>query len=643
MKQQAKAVGAPNVTFWRSIRTRLSGILVVFSFFTVSFISWTNATAFEKFLSHQIEDSLVQHARFTGDGVGAYFKYLTAQISTMARRLQTEPAKRYPALMSALVTSDPDFRAVMLAEVGPGKTVKTVSAVAPVDNQPELWQALATAVKGMGKQRQAFVDLESTLGRADAAMILRFNQGKGQPQLAMALVFKKARLFSGVLTSGGVLLQLVDAKGGIVLSSRTVPTRAKRSPAALVNIARGSDSPYGFRRGYLNDQQHAMIGAFAQLKDVGVVVTAERDAALAAREISVIAQRTLLWGLLIITVAAAAAYLLSGRMTVGMMTVIDATRRLAAGELDTTVPSNRTDELGLLAHAVNDMGGQIKRLLTDQLESARLARELDTAKIVQSSFFPSDEQVHPISAKDVMVCGSYIPASECGGDWWGSYRLGDHYRLICVADAMGHGVPAALVTAMAYAGFTLVADDAPTESPSAVAFLQKFNRIIYHALKGATSMTCFIAIIDIRDGSMRYANAGHCFPFIMPGDPDDARWRKDAVTGALRPTTIKLPGTPLGYERDPTFEERTMQLLPGDRLVFYSDGLTEARAQGSDKMWGPRGITQAMTESATMDAAGIHAGILAAAKAYYGSRPPDDDITLVVVEMPKRQTAGKAA
>jgi sigma-B regulation protein RsbU (phosphoserine phosphatase) len=616
-----------SIPVWRSIRTRLSGVLVLFCLCVVLFVSWHNSQAFERFLGLQIEDTLVRQARFAGDGIAAHLAYTSTQTVALAERLATEPPGKYTQLMRALMAGDKDIRALAFMTIRRQQPPEFLARASTSNVPPELWTALTEAARGIGKNRQAFVDLEPAVRQPHVALLMRFAQGANKPHLVLATVIDKAKLMERLDATGGATVRLVDDEGTVIVGPAP-DARGRRDRSQLVKSAQKATNTYGFRRDYAGASGQRLLGAFAKVTGYDVLVTLERDATVAAREVTLIARRTILWGLLIVVIAAAFAYALSGRMVLGVMQVVAATRRLAAGELSTRVPSSRRDELGILAHAVNDMGKQISSLLSEQLEKARLARELDTAKIVQSSFLPPVG----IHRDGLVVTGSYEPASECGGDWWGVHSLGEHHRLVCIADAMGHGVPAALVTAMAYAAVTVVAKQSDANATPAQ-FLLRLNDVIYQAYKGQLSMTCFVAVIDTRDGRMTYANAGHCFPLLMPGDTEDSRWRRNDA--GVRPAVLRAPGIPLGIEPAPEFDVHVAELKPGDRLVFYTDGLVEARGAVGSDMWGTRALTEALASVHTADAATVHAHVIKIAKSFIGGRRLDDDITLVVVERPR--------
>ena len=125
-------------------------------------------------------------------------------------------------------------------------------------------------------------------------------------------------------------------------------------------------------------------------------------------------------------------------------TLFTATQRIAEGNFETKVEIPSSDEIGALSDSFNFMSDEITRFMGEMKEKARLENEVKVAQLVQSSFFPNDD----ITIGPVDISAFYQPASECGGDWWG-YVEDENVLVLIIADATGHGVPAALLTATA--------------------------------------------------------------------------------------------------------------------------------------------------------------------------------------------------
>ncbi|MCX6126403.1 MAG: PP2C family protein-serine/threonine phosphatase, partial [Proteobacteria bacterium] len=174
-------------------------------------------------------------------------------------------------------------------------------------------------------------------------------------------------------------------------------------------------------------------------------------------------------------------------------------------------------------------------------------------------------------------------------DLWGHYKVDESKQLVFIADAMGHGAPAALVTAIGYATCQAVATilmDEPGLNHSPSKLLERANRIIYDAVEGKISMTFFAALLDFEKGNITFANAGHNFPVILTGNRMDSRISKQAKEkfSSSYVISLKQHGTPLGVDRDAVFKEKTLDLCAGDKIFLFTDGLIENQSSDGSPM-----------------------------------------------------------
>ena len=262
------------------------------------------------------------------------------------------------------------------------------------------------------------------------------------------------------------------------------------------------------------------------------------------------------------------------------------------------VPSLGNHELGDLAQTFN----RVMEGLSD----------LEVARIVQESLFPpTGLQVGPYRVSGCSVC-----ATELGGDYYDMQKLSDNRLLILIGDVSGHGVPAALVMAMAKA---LVEHEcASTVIPSPDQLLLGLHQVLFRTLKRKRTMTCFLGILDVHTHLLTYANAGHNYPFLFrPGEP--AR-------------NLTLPSFPLGSRQNITIKVLTETLRAGDHLLFYTDGFVEAQTEGDSI--GYQRVAEEIPALFADDPAVSLEAILAWHRRLAGTAPQADDITLVVLSYP---------
>ncbi len=208
----------------------------------------------------------------------------------------------------------------------------------------------------------------------------------------------------------------------------------------------------------------------------------------------------------------------------------------------------------------------------------------------------------------------FAPLDHLGGDYYDfAVPTPDHLGFL-IADASGHSIPAALVAVMARFGFVQAA--ATTDRPGDV--LGALNRRLQDLIE-ERFVTAFYGVLDRRTGVFRYASAGHPPPLLY-----------EAKTGRVRELLAR--GFMLGVMPDEVYAEREVALEPGDKLVFYTDGLTEARNEIGE-LFGAHRLTGCLELHGKEPSADVLAHVLETQKAFCGATPLTDDVTAAVVEV----------
>ena len=163
------------------------------------------------------------------------------------------------------------------------------------------------------------------------------------------------------------------------------------------------------------------------------------------------------------------------------------------------------------------------------------------------------------------ISTSYYPHDKVGGDFYSLLQLDDDHLGITVGDVSGHGLEAALIMGMAKKVFDIRAREGSRTDPASV--MHQVNEDLFDDLDRFTFLTGFYAIIQRSTGALRYCRAGHNYPLLI-----------SPSRGEIKP--INSPGLAIGMDPGPGFRMITKsmedQLLPGDFLLVYTDGLTEA-------------------------------------------------------------------
>lgn len=208
----------------------------------------------------------------------------------------------------------------------------------------------------------------------------------------------------------------------------------------------------------------------------------------------------------------------------------------------------------------------------------------------------------------------YAPLDHLGGDYYDLAAVGPDHLGILIADASGHSVAAGMVAIMSRIAFAEVVGQ--TDRPGEV--LAAMNRRL-QGLADERFVTAFYGVLERRSRVLTYANAGHPYPF-----------RYAARTKTIQPLTAQ--GFLLGIMPEEVYRERSVQLEPGDRLCFYTDGLVETRNEIGE-LFGDHRIQAALAAGGEEPAERIKERLLEEQREFRGSAPLGDDVTLMVAEL----------
>ena len=257
------------------------------------------------------------------------------------------------------------------------------------------------------------------------------------------------------------------------------------------------------------------------------------------------------------------------------------------------------------------------------LAARRLAEESEMrarvlAETLQRSFLPPDI----VTVPGLDVGGAYRPAgdgSEVGGDFYDVFRTGPHTWGIVLGDVCGKGASAAVVTALAR--YTVRAEALHVSSPAAV--LTGLHRALLSYYPQTFCTALFLLLNQVPEGHrLTMATGGHPLPLCRRAD------------GSIE--TLGLPGRFLGMEDAANVTESAAVLRPGDTVVLFTDGVTEAHRD--DAFFGEAGIAEVLAASAGLTAQAVADAIVAAALAFQHGRARDD-IAVVVVSKPQMSAA----
>ncbi len=312
-------------------------------------------------------------------------------------------------------------------------------------------------------------------------------------------------------------------------------------------------------------------------------------------------------------------------LTRPLRSMVAATQRLAAGDLDTPLPPVTTaDEVGRLSAAFESMRAALKehirRLTETTAAKERIESELKIAHDIQMNILPKTFPPFP-ERKELEVDAVIRPAREVGGDFYDFFFTDPDRFCFLIADVSGKGVPAALFMAVTRTLLKTVAREEGT--PDRI--LRRVNEEVSRDNPSSMFVSVFCGILETDTGTLTYANAGHNPPLLVRGaEPDFLDDAKGVVLGAMEGSR---------------FQSKCLHLDPGDFLLLYTDGVTEAENVAGEFYQAERlrGRVAALRDLGPRD---VVQGVMAAVTQFAGAAPQSDDITLLIVRYTNRREGG---
>jgi serine phosphatase RsbU (regulator of sigma subunit) len=248
------------------------------------------------------------------------------------------------------------------------------------------------------------------------------------------------------------------------------------------------------------------------------------------------------------------------------------------------------------------------RLLEEERVKLRIEDELKIARGIQQGLLPAALPV----AGWFRAAGSSIPSTQVGGDYFDVRKVAPDTWAAVVADVSGKGVSSALLASLLQGSFLM----ASAESGHIEEIMERLNAFLLERTRGEKYATVFYCTLN-SSGMLSYSNAGHPAPYLIGRD---GRVRK-----------LHTTGMPVGMIEDAPFQMVQTQLSPGDKLVIYSDGLTEAE-NTDGAFFDTERLRLALRENCWCDAVQLHRALLEAVDRFSEGGVVSDDITTLVLE-----------
>jgi sigma-B regulation protein RsbU (phosphoserine phosphatase) len=312
--------------------------------------------------------------------------------------------------------------------------------------------------------------------------------------------------------------------------------------------------------------------------------------------------------------------LLTRRLTRPLTGLAGSAEEMATGNLDATLPPVETrDEIGTLTRAFHHMRDSLKAYIRDLKETTaakeRLESELTVARRIQADMLPKGTAGGPDEGYELAAV--LVPARAVGGDLFNHFR--DANRLFfLVGDVSGKGVPAALFMARTKTLFEAVA--AREADPGAI--LAAANHNLCTENEAGMFVTAVCGALDVTTGELTFALAGHDPPILVPADG--------------RPEALEAEGgRVLGLIEESDYPVNRLRLGHRDAVVLYTDGVSDAQnPEGS--FFEIQRVLDSLAPHRDEDSSSVTQGLLAAVRAFAGSAPQSDDITVMTLRFLSR-------
>jgi sigma-B regulation protein RsbU (phosphoserine phosphatase) len=282
------------------------------------------------------------------------------------------------------------------------------------------------------------------------------------------------------------------------------------------------------------------------------------------------------------------------------------------GSVDTAVEAMRRGARSFVQKPWEDetlleiLQREIDEARATRRRDARQQRELEEARLIQRGLLPTALPQVP----GLRIASSWQPANGVGGDCFDALAFGAGALGLSIADVAGKGVPAALLMSNLQAAVRAFAQDGA--APASVC--ASVNRLLCRNMASGRFVTFCYARLDIAARKLTYANAGHNPPLLVRTDG--------------RVETLAPGGTVLGVFTESAYEQGEFAIAAGDRLVFYTDGITEGR-NASGEEYGEDRLTAAAARHRGLDAEAMLAAMLADVESFNAGNY-EDDATMIV-------------
>jgi HAMP domain-containing protein len=284
------------------------------------------------------------------------------------------------------------------------------------------------------------------------------------------------------------------------------------------------------------------------------------------------------------------------------------TKAVERGDFSYRIAMKPTNQLGEMAQSFDRMTESLSSLLVTVAEKERLQSEIEIAATIQRNLLPSEGP----KFRGVSFSAHFEPTTSIGGDYYDVFNLDKTRLAVAIGDVSGHGLSTGIVMAMVKAAMTTLVEEGADER----SLFRRLNELVHRSTERRAFMTLGFTIFDLEHSTIRHTNAGHLYPYLL---------RKGEA-----PYSIESPSLPLGVRSDIVAQTVELKLEQGDAIVYLSDGIVEAQDSNGDPL-GFDHLEELLARQVDRSPNVIRDAILDAVARHSGTRPADDDRTIMVL------------
>jgi len=284
------------------------------------------------------------------------------------------------------------------------------------------------------------------------------------------------------------------------------------------------------------------------------------------------------------------------------------TKAVERGDFTYRIAMKPHNQLGEMANSFDRMTESIATLLVNVAENERLQSEIEIAASIQRNLLPKEGP----QFRGVSFSAHFEPTASIGGDYYDVFNIDKTRLAVAIGDVSGHGLSTGLVMAMVKAAITTLVEEGAEET----ALFHRLNDLVFRSTERRAFMTLAFTIFDLEKGTIRHTNAGHLYPYLL--------------REGQKPRGIEVPSLPLGVRSTISTHTAEVDLQEGDAIVYLSDGIVEAQDEQGEP-FGFEHLESLLSQSADRSPSTIRDQILEAVARHCGTRPADDDRTVMIL------------